>query len=251
MELTYEKLLDFVLVLTRLSTFFLVLPVFGSTAIPIRLKAAMAIIMTVFFSMIVPFGLNSNTQLSMLQAIPMISNEAIYGFALGLVARCIFSAVKIGGEIVEDQIGFKMSEVLDPLTGESAQALSTLLEMIFILLFLSANGHHLFISIIAKSYEAFPIGSIPGIEMLAGGIVNAGSAMLIAGLKIAAPILAAFLLLMVVLAILARIVPEMNILFISLPVRVGLGLFMMIIFIPFISTFVSEFAELMNKLIPI
>jgi flagellar biosynthetic protein FliR len=210
----------------------------------------MAIIVSVFFSTLVPFGINSS-QVSVPEAILLISNEAIYGLALGLVARCLFTAVKIGGEIAEDQIGFRMSEVLDPLTGESSQSLSSLLEMIFILLFLSANGHHLFISVISQSYESFPIGSIPTIEMLVGGIVDAGSAMLIAGLKLAAPILAAFLLLMVVLAIFARVVPEMNILFISLPVRVGLGLFMMAVFVPFISTFVSEFAKLMNKFIPV
>ncbi|MBN2589561.1 MAG: flagellar biosynthetic protein FliR [Sedimentisphaerales bacterium] len=250
MEPAIEKLIGFVLILTRLSAFFLILPVFGWVTIPIRLKAAMAIIVSIFFSTVVTIGLNS-TQVSFSQASLLISNEAIYGLALGLVARIIFSAVKVGGEMVEDQIGFRMSEVLDPLTGESSQSLSSLLEMIFILLFLSANGHHLFISIISKSYESFPVGSIPTIDILAGGIVNAGSAMLIAGLKLAAPILAAFLLLMVVLAILARIVPEMNILFISLPVRVGLGLFMVAVFIPFLSTFVSEFAELMNKLIPI
>lgn len=250
MEPAIEKLLGFVLILTRLSAFFLILPVFGWLVVPGTIKAAMVIILSIFFSTIVPYTLIP-TQVSSFQAFLLISNEAIYGLALGIVARCIFSAVKIGGEIVEDQIGFTMSEVLDPLTGESARSLSSLLEMIFILLFLSANGHHLFISIITQSYESFPIGSIPTIEILTGGIVNAGTAMLIAGLKLAAPILAAFLLLMVVLAILARIVPEMNILFISLPVRVGLGLLMMAIFVPFLSSFVSEFAELMNKLIPI
>ena len=75
--------------------------------------------------------------------------------------------------------------------------------------------------------------------------------MLIHGLKLAAPILAAFLLLMVVLAVLARMVPEMNILFISLPLRVGLGLLMVAIFLPFFSSFVGECARLMGKLLPL
>ena len=250
MEPSIEKLLGFTLILTRLSAFFVILPVFGWVTVPARVKFAMTILMSIFFSTIIPFDLNV-TQVSFAQAFFLILNEAIYGFALGIVARCLFSAVKVGGEIVEDQIGFRMSEVLDPLTGESSQSLSSLLEMIFILLFLSANGHHLFISVISQSYQSFPIGSIPTIETLAGGIVNAGTAMLVAGLKLAAPILAAFLLLMVVLAILARIVPEMNILFISMPVRVGLGLFMVAVFVPFFSSFISEFAGLMNKMIPI
>jgi flagellar biosynthetic protein FliR len=72
-----------------------------------------------------------------------------------------------------------------------------------------------------------------------------------AGLKLAAPILAAFLVLMVVLAVFARMIPEMNILFISLPIRVGLGLLMVAIFLPFINTFVAEFADWMGKLLPL
>jgi len=63
--------------------------------------------------------------------------------------------------------------------------------------------------------------------------------------------LAASMLLMVVLAVLARMVPEMDILFISLPLRIGLGLLMVAAFLPLISTFVGEFAELMGKLAPL
>jgi flagellar biosynthetic protein FliR len=88
-------------------------------------------------------------------------------------------------------------------------------------------------------------------SVLAGGVIKAGSAMFIAGLRLAAPILAAFLLLMVVLAVLARIVPEMNILFISLPLRVGLGLLMTTVALPFINGFVAEFADWMRKLLPL
>ena len=109
----------------------------------------------------------------------------------------------------------------------------------------------MFLLIISRSYESFPAGSIPTIPVLTEGIVQAGSTMLLHGLKLAAPILAAFLLLMVILAVLARMVPEMNILFISLPLRVGLGLLMVAIFLPFISSFVSEFTKLMGKLLPL
>ena len=75
--------------------------------------------------------------------------------------------------------------------------------------------------------------------------------MLIACLRLAAPMLAAFLLLLIVLAVFARIMPDMNILFISMPLRVGLGLLMAGIFLPFIKEFVSEFANWMGKLLPI
>ena len=248
MSLMIEKLLGFVMVLTSISAFFLVLPVFGWNSIPARIKVAMTVLLTIFFSMITPLPIVAS-RVSTAEAVLLIANEATYGLALGLVATLIFAAVKFSGRIIEREMGLAMAEILDPLTGEREQPLGSLLEMIFILLILSANGHHLFLLIISRSYESFPAGSIPTLPVLAGGIVRAGSTMLIAGFS--APILAAFLLLMVVLAVLARMVPEMNILFISLPLRVGLGLLMVAIFLPFISSFVAEYAKLMGKLLPL
>jgi flagellar biosynthetic protein FliR len=123
--------------------------------------------------------------------------------------------------------------------------------MIFILLFLSANGHHLLMIIISRSYESFPPGTIPSIPILLEGVVQAGTTMLIVSLRLAAPMLAAFLLLLSVLGVFARIMPDMNILFLSMPLRVGMGLLMMGIFLPFINQFVGEFAKLMGKLLPL
>jgi flagellar biosynthetic protein FliR len=87
--------------------------------------------------------------------------------------------------------------------------------------------------------------------LLASGVVKAGSTMFLLGLRLAAPMLAAFLLLMVVLAVLARMVPEMDILFISFPLTVGLGLLMAALFLPLINAFLGEFAEWMGKLLPL
>ena len=250
MALMIEKLLGFVMVLTRISAFFIVLPVFGWRSIPARIKVAITVLLTIFFSMIIPISVNAG-QISPLKAILLLANEATYGLALGLVAAFVFGAVKFSGRIIERQMGLAMAQILDPLTGDRAQPLGSLLEMIFILLFLSANGHHMFLLIISRSYESFPAGSIPTIPVMTAGIIQSGSTMLLHGLKLAVPMLAAFLLLMVVLAVLARMVPEMNVLFISLPLRVGLGLLMVAIFMPFISSFVAEFAKLMGKLLPL
>ncbi|MBA7652081.1 Flagellar biosynthetic protein FliR [subsurface metagenome] len=250
MELTIEKLLGFMMVLTRISAFFIVLPVFGWKSIPVRIKIAITVLVTIFFSMITPSAIEPR-EVSLLEAILLLANEATYGLALGLIVYLVFATVKFSGRIIERQMGLAMAQILDPLTSEQAQPLGMLLETIFILLFLSANGHHMFLLIISRSYEAFPAGNIPTMAVLASGIIKAGSTLLMAGLRLSAPILAAFLVLMVALAVLARIVPEMNILFISLPLRVGLGLLMAAIFVPFINGFVAEFADWMGKLLPL
>ncbi len=250
MELMIEKLLGFVLVLTRLSAFFVVLPVFGWKSIPPRVKVAMILSLAIFFSVVMPFGLDA-AKVSVLEAVLLIVNEAVYGLALGLIVVLIFSVVKFSGRVIERQMGLALAATLDPLTGERTQPLGMLIEMIFILFFLSANGHHLLLLVVSRSYEVFPVGSIPTIQVLTAGVVKAGSAMFLAGLRLSAPAFAAFIVLIVALGVLARIAPQMNILFISLPLRVGLGLVMAAIFVPFVNGFVPEFADWLEKLLPL
>jgi flagellar biosynthetic protein FliR len=245
-----EILLGFTLVLTRISAFFLILPVFGWQAIPMQIKVAATVVLSVFFAAVVPLGIDV-AEISTLKAMLLLAGEATYGLALGVIVTSLFSVVRLSGQIVEREMGLTMAEILDPLTGENGQPLGGLLEMIFVLLFLSANGHHLFLLILSKSYTAFPAGTIPTIQTLTGGVLTAGSAMLIAALRLAAPMLAAFMVLMVALALLARLVPEMNILFISMPVRIGLGLIMAATFLPFLNGYVTEMAGWMAKLLPL
>ena len=246
----FHTLLGFALILTRISAFFLVLPVFGWKAIPVRVKVAVTVILSVYFGMMMPLEMDS-ASVSTALAIILLVGEAVYGLALGLIVVLLFSVVRLSGRIIEQQMGLTMARIVDPLTGEQGRPLSSLLEMIFILLFLSANGHHLFLVVISRSYQAFPPGTIPTVGALVDGVVGTGSAMFVASLRLAAPMLAAFLILMVVLALLARLVPEMNILFISMPLRVGLGLFMVAAFIPFVGGFVGEMADWMATLLPL
>jgi flagellar biosynthetic protein FliR len=245
-----ERLVIFVAVLTRISAFFLILPVFGWQTVPIRIRVATTVFLAVFFCAVAPMKIDPNDT-SALRIFLLLAGEATYGLALGLVVVCLFSVVKLAGNIVEREMGLAIAQVIDPMTGQEADPLSSLVEMIFILLFLSANGHHLLLLIVSKSYVAFPAGTVPGVPELTSGVIQAGSTMLIACLRLAAPMLAALLVLVFALALLARLVPEMNILFISLPVRIGLGLIMMSVFLPFVNGYITEMADWMGKLLPL
>jgi len=246
----FSMLLGLAMILTRTSGFFLVLPIFGWQAIPVHVKTAIAIILSLFFYTCKPLAINP-AELSTPTAILLLAGEALYGLALGLIAALLFSVVQLSGRIAEQQMGMTISEIVDPLKGEETGELSSLMEMIFILLFLSANGHHLLLLILSKSYDAFPPGTVPTPNVLVEAVVSAGSAMFIASLRLAAPMLGAFLVLMVALALLARLVPEMDILMVSIPARVALGLFLVAAFLPFVGGFVTEFADWMAKLLPI
>jgi flagellar biosynthetic protein FliR len=148
-------------------------------------------------------------------------------------------------------MGLTMAEMLDPLTDEQGLPIATLLELIFSIAFLAANGHHLLLKILQHSFELFPAGQMPPIATLTSNIYEATAMMLTASLQLAAPILAALLVLLVILALLAKVVPEMEIFFISFPLRIAVGLIMLIAMMPFIDDFVSETAKMMAKILPL
>lgn len=249
MEMLIDRLLGFGLVLTRTSAFMLILPIFGAMHIPVTIKVAITVICAGFFTAVHPFGIDAG-QIEGLQAVLLLCNEAVYGLALGLIIAMMFIVVQVAGRIIERQMGLAMGSIMDPLSGENVEPLGMIYEMIFILLFLAANGHHLFFLILSNSYQLWPVGTMPGIEIMTNGVLQATATMLVAALRLSAPLVAAFLLLMIVLAILARVVPEMNILFISLPVKVGFGLVLATMVLPFISGYVSIFADWMTILVP-
>lgn len=250
MELISGKLFGFILILTRLGAFFATAPVFSWQVLSVQIKAAIAIVLSLFFSALMPSSYAAE-DLTILQGTLLIAQEAVYGLCLGMVTYCLFAVVQQAGRFVERQMGLNMANILDPFSGEQGQPLGMLLEILFILLLFTTDSHHLLLQIMARSFDRYPLGSPPEIGPLAESIITASSYMFLLALQMAAPMLAAFLLLMVVLAFMARVAPETNVLFLSLPLRVGLGLLIVGFFIPYLNEYLSQFAAWLNKLLPI
>lgn len=250
MEFLSAKLVGFMLVMTRVSAFFIFAPVLSWSMVPVRIKTGVILLLSIFFWTIRPSALGG-VSLSPIEVLIMMFNEAAYGLAIAIIMTLLFSAVKVCGGIIEQQIGFSMSELFDPITGESAEPIGMLLEILFVMIFLASDGHHMLMMALNKSFISFPTGQLPTPDILLNGVVEAGSTVLIAGLRLAAPMLAAFLLLLAVLAVFSRVLPDMNILFISLPMRVFLGLIMIGIFMPLFGSYIKEFSDWMAKLLPL
>jgi flagellar biosynthetic protein FliR len=248
-EFMLARMMGFFLVLVRTSAFFLVGPIWGARIIPTQFRVAIVLILSGFFAWMSP-GRFDHLTVSMVEVVVLLTLEAVYGLAFGLIAILMFSVVKIAARIVEHQMGFVMAQTFDPLSGGDAQPLSLLMEMLFILMFFSANGHHMFVLIMGKSFEVFPVGTPPDIGLLLESVVGAGSSMFMASLRLSAPLLCTFFLLLSTLAIFARIMPDMDILFLSMPLRAGLGLLFCSMAMPFLLEFVTEFSDWMGKLLP-
>jgi len=236
--------LPLALLMARVTACVAVLPIFGWQALPVRVRASLALVLTVFFAFVTP---PPPADLHWMAAVVLLGREVLTGLAIGLAVQLVFSTVAQCGRILGSQMGTADAGTFDPVTGSEGQAIGTFFEMTFTLFFLTVGGHRLLLMLLARSYQAFPAGQPAEAAAMAEAIVRAGSIMLLMALKMAAPILAAFLVLSVVLAILARVLPEMNILLASFPLRMGLGLFIGAAMVPTLDSVTMELAQWMNE----
>jgi flagellar biosynthetic protein FliR len=114
------------------------------------------------------------------------------------------------------------------------------------MLFLAAGGHQVLLGVLHRSYAAFPVGATPDISAMAQTVLVAGAEMLALALRVAAPLLAASLILAVALAILAKAMPEANVLYLSFPLRVGLCVMVAAAMMPYLNSFAGEMAGYMR-----
>jgi flagellar biosynthetic protein FliR len=245
MDLALRNLVPLILVLGRVSGFMATLPVFGSKSAPLRVRAGLTLILAVVFTMLLPPVRVTDQWLPV--ALVLV-REMLTGLALGVAVAVAFAAVRQAGEIIRMQMGLAEAEIIDPTTGDETQPLGMLLETGFLLLFVTAGGHRLLLDLMARSYAAFPLGAPASVETMARVVLEAGTTMLVFGLKLAAPMLVGFLLLAVALAVLARALPEMNVLMASLPLRVGLGFFLAAALVPALEAFTRDLGLWLSRL---
>ena len=236
-------LLPFILIASRVAAFMSVLPLFSWSFIPTRIRVAIAMILTIFIAYALPDTTLPESSYNWINAFLLIVKEVIAGVGLGLAARMVYVAIQQGIEMGTQQMGFSDAGVIDPSTGDSIKPIGTLYQMIFAVLFLAVAGHQIFIVLIFRSYEIFPLGQPPEVQSLVVGLVDAGGLMLLCALKIAAPLLGGFLILAIILGVLARVMPEMNILMISMPLRVTLGVFLSIMILPTLNVALAEVTD--------
>jgi flagellar biosynthetic protein FliR len=231
------------LLLTRISAMFNVFPVFSWASIPVRVRVVMTLAVTVFFATILPVPDAAKGHVHWMDAMVLMGGEAVIGGAIGLSVGIFFTAVQQGGVLASRSMGFAMARIVDPITGQEGKVLDMIFQVIFLLLFLATDGHHLLLQIADISFETFPVGEMPDLGLLVSGLIRASSAMLQYALRLAAPVLAGFLLLSVVLGVLARIAPEMNILMIGFPLRIALGLSLAAALASTLDEFVMELTQ--------
>ncbi len=212
----------FAMVLVRVGFLLAFLPVFSAVT-PAPVKAALIIVISLIFMPLVATELKppNNVWEFVLRLIP----EALLGLSLGLLIRVVFAGVQFGGQLLGFQMGFGVAHVIDPVTGVEAPVLSQMAYLTAILLFLVFDIHHYFLLALGESLKSFPVGSLKVPSPLFLSLVKQSAVLFRLALKLLAPVMAILLLIQIALGLVCRFVPQINVMIVSFPLTIGVGLF--------------------------
>jgi len=229
------------LIFIRVSGIIFTAPFFGSTVIDNRVKIFFSLILSILVYHLVPpvNFTNINTVLLIL----IIIKELLIGIMIGVIGRFLFVGVQFGGQIIGFQMGFGVVNVLDPQTNSQVSIIAQFQNIVMVLIFLSIGGHRLIIQSLVQCIQVVPIGSfvIPNESYIF--LVKLFSQIFIIALKIIAPVFVTLLITHVVMGIIARLVPQINILIVGFPIQIAAGLIVII----FSMTYFYSVFEIITK----
>ena len=245
MDLT-QSLPVAMLIFCRITAFFAVSPVFSARNVPNTFKVGFSGIVAVLVYL--TYG-TQQTVPTDLSYILLIFREVLIGLLMGYIAYLFFEVITMAGAFLDIQIGFSMANVMDPVTGVSVPVTGNFKYVIAMLFFLGMNGHHYLLEAILRSYDWIPLNN-DVFERIYQGNLNEflfrtfTQAFMLA-FQITAPLIVALFLTDLALGFLAKSAPQFNIFVVGVPIKVLVGL---ILLIAFMSSIVYSFQLLFEIL---
>ena len=249
MKFTVEFVEYMALVFVRISMIIAIAPMFSNINIPRRVKAAIAF----FFSLVIINTVDYTTlQYSgIFGYLSAILSEAITGALIGLGSGFCLYILEFSGHMVDMEIGFAMAMEMDPNTSVQTTITSTILSSVFMLMFIVSDMHYFVIDALCDSYKLIPVGGAkisPTLyQIFTGYMIDYFTI----GFRIILPIFSCILVVNVVLGILAKVAPQMNMFVIGMQLKVFIGLFLLFVtmsFLPGITDFLFEEMQKLTKL---
>ena len=212
-----------VLILMRVSPILFMMPVFSSRSLPNLLKAGLTLTVSLILLPLVqldPRLLPSEP----IQFGLLMAAELMIGLILGLSVKIIFTGIQMSGELAGFQMGLSLASVMDPQSEVNAPILSQFLYLVSLVVFLAVDGHHWFFRALYQSFLLLAPGEIHLQEGLYRHFLGLLTSLFVVAIKIAAPVMAVLIFTQIGLGILAKAVPQINILITSFPLTLGIGL---------------------------
>lgn len=225
----------------RVITFFSSLNILFPSGTPKAFKVCFSILISIIISSGVNIDVNV---LNTFDLIRLVAMETVNGLLLGYITNLCFNSLKIAGSLIDQQIGLSMSSIYDPNTKEQATLIENLMYWMGIIIFFSMNGHHKLIIGIHESFHLIEIGE----NLIQNNfyyIVHVFVQCFTIGFKIAVPIILSLIFTDLIMGLISRSVPQLNVMIIGMPLKMLVGVVFFMIALPFI---ITEIHNLLNKI---
>lgn len=226
------------LAMIRPGAAFIAAPIFGAAAVPLQLRLILSLAIGVAAMNSVPFVLPEEGLASM-TGVALVMAEVIAGLSLGFALQIGYAAAFIAGETIANAMGLGFSSMVDPLSGNPTPVVGQFLSIISTFLLLAMDGHLLLIRFIVASYQALP----PGNLMPAGAfeaIARFGGTMFASGVIIALPVTFTLILVQLIMGMLARTAPSLNLFSVGMPATLLAGLVLLAISAPVMGEAIAD-----------
>lgn len=220
---TEERFFAFVLILFRMGSLLAFAPIFSSPFVPMRVKAAVALGVSLSLT-VLGFGGEVAVPQSAARVALLVGQEILLGFLVGFVARLVFVAVQFGGQLVGFQMGLGIVSVMDPQFEAQISVVSQFQFLLAILLFLAVGGERMLVEAFARNLAEVPPGLPISAGPALGAVARLSAEIFRVGLQVAAPVVVALFAAHVILGVFARSVPQMNMLILGFPLQILVGL---------------------------
>jgi flagellar biosynthetic protein FliR len=249
LSLKLSQIQMLLLIFVRVAAIVFSAPLFDSRAIPVLFKVGLALSAAVLlYPLLVPGTPMPADGFTLLGF--GIVGEALVGLIIGFAVRLIFAAVEMAGQLAGFQMGLAIANVFDPVTSTQMPIIAQMENIIAMLLFLAVNAHYLVIRALAESFRLVPLLGFRFSGSLMTMLSDLTGGMFVTAVKIAAPVMVALLLTSLTLGLVARVVPQMNIFIVAMPIKIIIGLVFLALALPFLAGFMGHvFVNLGNDLV--
>lgn len=220
---TGAKAALWVLILTRITGLLAAFPLLGSEQMPLQLRAALGALLATIILPVLPGPAPSPSGL--VELLGLMAAELAIGLLLGTVVAWVLEAVSFAGTLMDIQMGFSFVQIVDPATSQSASVSGSLLMQIAAVLVFVTGLHHQILLALVDSYRIAPMGQ--GVPLQVMGLVSLAGQLLAKGLQLAFPVLAILFLIDLVLGISGKFMPQLQLLQLSFPLKIAMGLVML------------------------
>jgi len=225
----------------RVITFFSSLNILFPSGTPNIFKVCFSILMSIIISSGVNIDVNV---LNTFDLIRLVAMETVNGLLLGYITNLCFNSLKIAGSLIDQQIGLSMSSIYDPNSKEQATLIENLMYWMGIIIFFSMNGHHKLIIGIQESFHLIKIGE----NLIQNNfyyIIHVFVQCFTIGFKIAVPVILSLIFTDLIMGLISRSVPQLNVMIIGMPLKMLVGVVFFMIALPFV---ITEIHNLLNKI---